>query len=99
MLMLNQMATPQISFSNPILQRHINTYGSMSCNGTYLNSNDYFTLYIVEKKSKKKNMLEIFQDEITFDLEDEIAAENEIKRLKVKKQRNFYNKFKHTVYV
>ena len=39
----------------------------------------------------KEEILDMFNNEVFFDKDDEIAAEKEIKRLAVKKQDNFYD--------
>lgn len=91
MYILNQGINQPIYTLNCIVQSQINTYGSINCGGTYINPDDYFISYIIKKKSDKEEILELFSNEISFDQEDEIAAEKEIKKLAVKKQGNFYN--------
>lgn len=91
MFMLNQSVNPQIFSPNPIVEKQINTFGSMNCGGTYLNPDDYFVFYIVKKKTDKEEILEMFSNEVSFDHDDEIAAEKEIKKLAVEKKGNFFD--------
>ncbi len=90
MLMINQTTSPQIYSPNPIVET-INTIGNANCNGTYLNPDDYFVFYYVKNKTSKEEILHLFDNEISFDKDDEIAAEKEIKRLSVEKKGNFYD--------
>ena len=90
-LMMNQAVIPSIYSPNPIVEKVLNAYGNINCNGTYLNPNDCFVYYFIKKKTDKEEILDIFNNEVFFDKDDEIAAEKEIKRLAVKKQDNFYN--------
>ena len=91
MFMLNQNVNPQIYTPNPIIEKQISTYGSINCGGTYMNPDNYFVFYIVKKKTCKEEILEIFNNEVSFDQEDEKSAEKEIKKIAIKKQGNFYN--------
>ena len=74
-----------------MLMFNSNISGTMNCGGTYLDPNDYFVSYFLKHKTDKEEILEIFRNEINFDEEDRLAASKEIRRLEVKKQRNFYD--------
>ncbi len=59
---------------------------------------DYITKYNMmqitfwfDEIENKEEILDMFNNEVFFDKDDEIAAEKEIKRLAVKKQDNFYD--------
>ena len=90
MLMLNQSVNPGIYTPAPLVS-HANTVGTgLNCNGTYLNSSDYFVYFAVRKKTLKEEILELADKEIFFDEEDNKAAMKEIKRISVEKKVNIY---------
>ena len=91
MFMLNQGINPQIYTPNPIVEKEINTIGSVNCGGTYLDPDDYFVFYRVKQKSNKEEILEMFSNEVSFDADDEKAAEKEIKKLEVERKGNFFD--------
>lgn len=92
MLMFNSGVNPPIYSPYPIVEKYsTNTIGAVNCGGTNLNPNDCYVYYLVNNKTTKEEVLELFKDEIYFDIDDEVSAEREIKMLKVEKQGNFYN--------
>ena len=97
MLLINEFVNPSIYTPNHIIEKVQNNlefnrpYGNLICGGTYLNQNDSFIYYFVKRKSVKEEILKIFNNEIYFDKNDELAAEREIKKLTIEKKGNFYN--------
>lgn len=92
MFMTSQVMSSQPTYMVANSTSKINTVGSsINCNGTYLNSSDYYVYYVIKRKTTKEELLELAKDEVFFDEEDKKSAYNEIKRLSVEKKNNIFS--------